>query len=354
MATVSIVDVAREAGLSVGTVSRAIRGLPNVRPTKVAAVKAAIARLGYQIPHADRRPGPRGPRQKKTAGSVAVIFASQSLKWIMNCAPVYAAVLHGIETTLAAQGFTLTLHQGSDWSRLTANSRLERPDGIILFGSSPAQEPAGALPKMPTVCAMGSPRYVRCDHVGVDHHRLGQLAAEYFLANGHRHCAYIGTGVDYLDNIIKARGAMFKGLIEEAGGTVTALTDPAIESANADTQWINESLLAKLLDGFVKLNPRPTAILLQADMYAASVYRQLAERGVRPQHDVAIVTCNNERPFLNGLRPAPAVIDLRAEVIGRRSVEQLLWRIGNPHEPPLRIMVEPALLEPDRLIPSAK
>ena len=253
MATVSIVDVAREAGLSVGTVSRAIRGLPNVRPAKVAAVKAAITRLGYQRLPAARRPGPRGPRnQKQTTGSVAVIFPSQSLKWIMNCAPVYAAVLHGIETTLAARGFTLTLHQGSDWSHLTSAARSERPEGIIIFGSSPASETPGVSPKMPTVCTMGSPRYVRGDHVCVDHHRLGQLAAEYALAHGHRHCAYIGTGVDYLDNIIKARGAMFKGLIEEAGGTVAVLTDPAIQSSNDETQWINEAILAKLLDGFVR------------------------------------------------------------------------------------------------------
>lgn len=354
MATVSIVDVAREAGLSVGTVSRAIRGLPNVRPAKVAAVKAAIAHLGYQIPPADRRPGPRGPRQhKKTTGSVCVIFVHQSLKWIMNCAPVYAAVLHGIEITLAARGLTLTLHQGADWSHQTANSRAERPDGLILFGSPPSREITRGLPKISTVCTMGSPRYVRCDHVCVDHHRLGQLAAEYFLAHGHRHCAYVGTGVDYLDNIIKARGAMFKGLIEEAGGTVALLTDPAIESSNADTQWINEARLAKLLDGFVKLNPRPTAIMLQADMYAASVYRQLAERGIRPQTDVAIVTCNNERPFLNGLYPPPVVIDLRSEIIGRRIVEQLLWRMVNPNDPPIRIMVEPILLEPDWPTPIA-
>ena len=43
-----------------------------------------------------------------------------------------------------------------------------------------------------------------------------------------------------------------------------------------------------------------------------------------------IVSCNNEKPYLVGLHPKPIEIDIRAESIGRRGVEQLIWRLEHP------------------------
>ena len=60
---------------------------------------------------------------------------------------------------------------------------------------------------------------------------------------------------------------------------------------------------------------------------------------------VHLISCNNEMPYLDRLRPAPATLDIRAESIGRRGVEQLIWRLEHLGvEERIRKMVEPALV----------
>jgi DNA-binding LacI/PurR family transcriptional regulator len=62
---------------------------------------------------------------------------------------------------------------------------------------------------------------------------------------------------------------------------------------------------------------------------------------------VHVVSCNNERPYLDQLHPQPAVIDIRADFIGRRAVRQLMHRLECSAEPHERILVEPSLIVPE-------
>jgi hypothetical protein len=64
---------------------------------------------------------------------------------------------------------------------------------------------------------------------------------------------------------------------------------------------------------------------------------------------VELVSCNNEQPHYAGLAAEPARIDIRPEAIGRRGVEQLMWRMRRGPEVPerVRVMVDPVLIEPD-------
>jgi DNA-binding LacI/PurR family transcriptional regulator len=65
-----------------------------------------------------------------------------------------------------------------------------------------------------------------------------------------------------------------------------------------------------------------------------------------PGRDIDVISCNNEMSYLVGLDPRPATIDIGAETIGRRSVEQLLRRIKHPEElRQVQIAVTPMLVE---------
>jgi hypothetical protein len=46
------------------------------------------------------------------------------------------------------------------------------------------------------------------------------------------------------------------------------------------------------------------------------------------------------------LKPQPVILDLQAEAIGRRAVDQAFWRLSHPTEPAMRLMIEPILLKP--------
>ena len=96
---------------------------------------------------------------------------------------------------------------------------------------------------------------------------------------------------------------------------------------------------------------RPTGLFVSEDRLLPAVDAALAEHGLvsGPGGDVELISCNNERPHLARLRHAPvAEIDIRVESIGRRAVEQLVWRLRHPEAPLERIrsMVEPVVVEP--------
>jgi len=75
--------------------------------------------------------------------------------------------------------------------------------------------------------------------------------------------------------------------------------------------------------------------------------RALAARDVKVGRDLSLISCNNERPLLMGIHPALTTIDVHAETIGARAVDQLAWRTQHPEEPSVNIGVEPSLVEGD-------
>ena len=67
---------------------------------------------------------------------------------------------------------------------------------------------------------------------------------------------------------------------------------------------------------------------------------------MRAGRDVSVVSCNNEHSLLANLHPSLTTIDVHAEAIGRRAVDQLLWRIRHPEETlACQVLVEPTLVE---------
>jgi len=346
--SVSIVDVARAARVGVGTVSRVINNQPNVSPATTQSVREAISLLNYRpLPSGSRR-GPRlgGKHHRRGARSADVtliVLAEYGLDWILQCAPVFASVLHGMQSKTAELGCGLKISQAADWEQLQAAMQ-QSPGGCLVLGEEPAGPPPKGIRPGQMVWVMGSVRRFGGDHVQPDHFNLGQLAGQYVLGRGHRHCAYLGAPVSP-DYHVSFRGAAFQLCIASAGGSVEMLVDSGLVVSDRRSHAANEPVIARLLDRMLAVRPRVTALMLQADILAPVVYSLLRERGVRPGQDVEILTCNNEPAYLSHLAPRPVVLDLRAESIGKRAVEQIHWRMKHPDEPAMRIMVEPGLLE---------
>ena len=92
----------------------------------------------------------------------------------------------------------------------------------------------------------------------------------------------------------------------------------------------------------------PTGLFVAEDHLLPAIDRALRSRGIEAGRDVEIIACNNERPHYAGLASPPARIDIRPEAIGRRGVEQLIWRMGGGADVAerIRVMVDPVLIEP--------
>lgn len=340
----SIVEVAKIAGLSHSTVSRVINNRPGVAAETVKSVHQAMEQLGY-TPPAKRRG--RKPRERRgvTTGNVGMLLIGTDA--MLARAPVSAAVFHATEQALANEGFNLLIGQVDEGGRLPPNVANGQVDGLLLHGFAPPPAVCEQLKKHACVWLM-SPRSTRGywgDRVGPDHELIGRLAAQHLVARGYRDVAYLNPVSEHLgfnsrrDAFVEACGdfGVSAVVIEPEGGAV----------ASAPGQSLDK-LVFELVERLRGLTPRPEAVFVPRDRVTVKVYKAMRQLGVEPGRDVEVISCDNE-PMLEALDPRPATIDVNPGEIGRRAVRQLLYVMNRePEHTRSVISVEPRLIPGER------
>lgn len=337
----SIVEVAKVAGLSHSTVSRVINNRPGVAPGTVEAVYRAMESVGYTPPARRRGRRPRDRRGVET-GNIGLVMVSTDAMFAR--APVTAAVFHAAERTLAEQGFNLIVGQLGDAGRLPPKVARGEVDGLLLHGYAPPADVRDRLAKHPSVWLL-SQRSVQGywgDRVTPDNELIGRLAAEHLVRQGHRRLAYLhvsGTHMGY-----RARAEAFLEAAGELGADVELVTKGSVHDRPGMREEITDAGVDELVERYAALDPRPTGLFVPRDRLTVWAYRSLRARGLSPGRDLEVTSCDNE-PIVEALDPRPTTIDVRPEVIGRRAVEQLLWRIGHADEPTrTTVTVQPKLI----------
>ncbi len=345
MSTATILDVARRAKVSAGTVSRVLNRHPAVDAEIVHRVRQAIEVLNY------------APRQRKASMSALNPLAGKNVLLLMlgldrslASLPVVATAIHGVEQALETARAQFLVADLPRIDHVPEVLRRKRIDGVILKGAlqgnlSAQADPAlmRALESLPAVWVLGRPRGCRGDVVQVNDQLVGQLAAEHLLERGHRRLAFISpkpTQATFM-----RRQSSFTFSAQQAGATVDCylgderrwgFPSPAIEQIER---------VQGLVDALLKERPRPTAIFTPVDSVGVQVARALAARDLQPGRDISLISCNNERPLLMGVYPALTTIDVHAHQIGCRAVDQLCKRILHPAQPHVDIGLEPTLVE---------
>ena len=121
MGNATILEVAQAAGVGIGTVSRVINHLDTVKSATAEAVHKAMADLGYTPPAPEKRRGRRIGQAypRKAAGNLLLlIVGEQGLRWMLSMAPIYSAVIDGIEKGAAAHGINMLVRQTATWNEL--------------------------------------------------------------------------------------------------------------------------------------------------------------------------------------------------------------------------------------------
>jgi LacI family transcriptional regulator len=335
-------DVAHAADVGIATVSRVLNNSSLVVPETAARVRRIMAELGYRLTPSEKRRGKANhstPSLKHRA--VCVLFTEQqSLRWMIDCAPVYAYAIHGAEAALNSRGISCIIHHVSTPADINGLKDLE-VDGFLLFGGDKWNSLPGELAKFPGVKMLGVPVTDWCDRVTYNSDTIGNLAADYLYSRGIRHTAVIGTSKG---GVFSRRVLSFSRSITNLGGTVVNLLSDEIirvlPDSNAPVQEIVSALVGQLLQS----SPKPEGIFITSDVITPAVYRELERRGIAPGKDIVIVSCNNEKPYLASLNPKSAVVDIQAEAIGSQAVERLLWRIEHPTAPKATLLMEPILV----------
>jgi len=101
-----------------------------------------------------------------------------------------------------------------------------------------------------------------------------------------------------------------------------------------------------VVDDMLAAKKHTDGIFVSSDCFLPEVYQELKRCSKKPEVDVRIIGCSNEREYFRNLSPKPATIDIRAEEIAVRAVQQLWWRRQNPEGERFAIIVEPRLVLP--------
>lgn len=335
----TIQDVARHAGVSPATVSSVINGKASVSEISCQAVRDAMAALNYTPPPLGRRRGPRSKSSRlRRTNRVALITTSQSSKVIE--APVYASVLHGVESAMSAAGMSLMLrHIPAD--QPPKNLFPSRVDGVLILGSVESASLRSQLEATPSVRIMGAPSPEDTwDHVTYDNSAIGKLAATTARQLGCRRLAYLAAD-GAQPAFIAARGEDFAAALKRDGITCTRVGPFPLTILSDHEHGVSKPALEHLADAL--LAATPDCLFLPMDMWTVALQGELQRRGVDLERRLRLISCNNERILLAALHPRPVSIDIQAATVGRRGAQQLLWRLEHPDETRVVQLIVPQL-----------
>ncbi|MBE7217077.1 MAG: LacI family DNA-binding transcriptional regulator [Caulobacteraceae bacterium] len=268
-------DLARLAGVSTSTVSRALAGSALVPQATRREIEALAARHGYVAN--------LGARRLRTARTdvVAVVFPLAHEQGQPISDPFFLELVGHLADAVSARGCDTLLIRvpapTEGWlERLWQSGRA---DGVLVIGQSDQHEALNAA------AAAGAPMVVwgarRADQryctVGVDNEAGARAATEHLLAAGRRRIAFVG-GADAPEFADRRRG--YEAALRASG----LAPDPERE---LQTHLSGDDLAAPLM-ARLEADPEIDAVVCATDMIAVGVVRALLACGRRVPQDVAV------------------------------------------------------------------
>ncbi|MHC5251904.1 catabolite control protein A [Listeria kieliensis] len=276
---VTIYDVAREANVSMATVSRVVNGNPNVKPVTRKKVLDVINQLGYR-PNAVAR----GLASKRTT-TVGVIIPDISNVF-------YAELARGIEDIATMYKYNIILSssdENEDKELQVLNTLLgKQVDGIIYMGekiTEQLQEEFNRSP-VPVVLAGAIDMKQNLASVNIDYLEATKAAVELFIQNGHKQIAFVtGSLEEPVNRELKLKG--YQDALKNAG--ISYNEDYVIE---ADYDY-NSGVRA--FEQLNQLNKRPNAVIVTDDELAIGILNTALDAGVKVPDELEIMTSNNTK-----------------------------------------------------------
>ncbi|HEU0114159.1 MAG TPA: LacI family DNA-binding transcriptional regulator [Thermomicrobiales bacterium] len=298
----TIHDVAREADVGVGTVSRVLSGGHRVAPATRAKVEATIARLGYR---------PRSAAQALSRGRTNLI----ELVLPLVTRHFYVEVLSGVAAALADADFGLRISiVATQEERARVFARMgdpRRADGVLLVSLAP---PAELAARATTPLVGIDVVHPALPSIAVDHAAAMRAVVQHLTALGHRRIALIDRPDDpFAVEIATERG----------DGFVQAMTARGLDPAVQSIAYSPEAGSAAVRDLLTRPTP-PTAIVTGSDTQAIGVIAGLRQQGVRIPEEISVVGYHDiELAAYLGL----TTMRVPMAAMGRQGAERLLAQL---------------------------
>jgi LacI family gluconate utilization system Gnt-I transcriptional repressor len=309
--SLTLTDVARMAGVSPITVSRALNNPGQLTAETLSRVQEAVARTGY-VPN--RVAGGLASSRSRLVAALVPTIAS----------PVFLETIQALTDALDAASYQLMLGQ-SGYGETREDKLLDaiiarRPDGVILTGVMHSPEgrkklAAAGIPVVETWDLTPTPIDML---VGFSHEKAGTAVAEYLLYRGSRKPGLVSAD-DY------RAGLRRKGFVEAAArGGVTQV--PAELMPTPTTLGAGRRALAKLLDA----HPDVDAVFCSSDILALGALTEARARGIRVPEGLRVFGFGDNN-FAADFHPALSTVRIDGTAIGRQAARFVIDRLaGRP------------------------
>jgi LacI family transcriptional regulator len=297
----TIYDVAKKAGVGIGTVSRVINSSPQISEKTKSRVLQVIRELNYE-PHAMAR----GLARNKTH-MVAIILPTFTGYFFIE-------LLRGIQQVITRLQYDIVLYNVDDPKRIdlflkrTLHER--RVDGVLLVSMSISKAYREKYQHARFPIVLVDNFHEDLDSVYVENEQGAYLATSHLIKQGH-------TRVGMIDAQLQSRPAKIR-----LQGYKKALHDHqlpffekylVISDSDTDKDGFNRQAGYEAMKQMLKLKNRPTAVFISSDIQAAGAIRALQEAGLKIPDDMAIVGFDD--------------IEL-AQYLGLTTIHQPLYEMG--------------------------
>src|SRR5690349_19086837 len=310
MATIK--DVAREAGVSVASVSRALNGHRGVTPETSARIREIAARLRY-VPHVAARS--LITRRTHTIGALLPDLHGE----------FFSELIRGIDQAARARGLHLLVsssHDSSEEAAAAMRAMQGRVDGLLIL--SPRMDAAflrANLPEhLPTVLLNSAVRDPAYRTLNIDDYAGAHAMTRHLLRTGHPQVTFIGGPAGNFDAQERERGYR-DAMAQHAPGVA-----PDVVPGEFNEESGHAAAIALL-----RRKVRPRAVFAANDMMAVGCMYAFKDAGLRIPEDIALAGFD-DIPIARYLTPPLTTVHVRIADLGRSALERLAAQL-DPDEP---------------------
>lgn len=309
MRKVTIKDVAREAGVSISTVSNALNGVDVLRPETRQRILEVVERLNYV-------PNLNGRNLKSQCTKVIGLFLT-SIK-----GTYYNILADAIYQECKNYDYELNIFISERADNMMAKILGKQMDGAIILNKDIGEKEIALFQKTqtPVIFLDRELQGEQITSVIFDSYHEGELVAQYLLSLGHRTFAYMNGTNDNYDNLKRLEG--FQTGLLQAG-------------VYLDKEYIIEGKFEKetsyhSIKQFVKSKkPLPEAIFAANDVSAIGVVEALIDSGIRVPEQISVVGCDDIE-IASLVKPSLTTVRTSFENQGTLAVKHLIALItGN-------------------------
>ncbi|MFF5994226.1 catabolite control protein A [Lysinibacillus sp. KU-BSD001] len=324
--TVTIYDVAREANVSMATVSRVVNGNQNVKPATRKKVLEVIERLEYR-PNAVAR----GLASKKTT-TVGVIIPDISNN-------LYAELARGIEdiATMYRYNIILANSDQNEEKELTLLDTMlgKQVDGIVMMTDRVTEKIQDSMDHspVPIVLAGSVDELKEVPSVNIDYYQAAYEAVKVLLDNGHTRIAFISAPQSY--TVTQYKLAAYKKALEDVGLTV----DESLIVSEEDTY--DNGIAA--YEEVSQFDNAPTAFFAGSDELAIGIIHGAQDAGRQVPEDLEVISFENSK-LARMVRPQLSSVVLPLYDIGAVAM-RLLTKLMNKEKVEQQSVILPHRIE---------